>query len=90
MEEARESIKRMKTELAGLAPVFQEAQESVQRCHDDVETSQAEYYDQKEMCKRKELEIQQLQVPVDILKKETSEQFGKVGTMQSSVCLSRV
>jgi len=80
MEEANDSIAAMDKEIADLQPVLEDAQTSVKQSHDDVETSQAEYQDQKEACKNKEIEIQRLQDPVEILKKETDEEYGKVST----------
>lgn len=81
IEEAHDSIESLDKEIAGLQPVLEQAQATVQQSHDDVEASQVEYHNQKEACKKKELEIQGLQEPVELLQKETSEEFGRVSSV---------
>lgn len=78
MEEAQCSITKMEEEIKSLKPVLANAQQDVKQWQESVEDCQKDYATQKENCKQQELEIERLQKPIEILKKEADAEFDKV------------
>ncbi|XP_048580282.1 dynein heavy chain domain-containing protein 1 isoform X3 [Nematostella vectensis] len=81
IDEASRSLDKMQQELDQLAPVYDEAQAGVKACQQSVENSQKEYQDQREACKHQEQEIEAMQGPIEVLKREANEEFGKVSPL---------
>ena len=78
MEEATSSIEVMNSELSELTPQCNEGHDDVKQSQQRIEATQKDYQEQKEACKNQELELEKIKAPVDKLKKESQEEFGKV------------
>ena len=78
IDESKESISKLEREHAQLAPVLEAAQNDVRAWQESVESSQKEYTEEKEKCKRQELELENMAGPIDVLKKEAKAEFDKV------------
>ena len=68
----------MQRELDQLAPVFEASKTDVQLRHEAVEACQKEYAAAKDRCKKQEQDIEGMQGPIEILKKEAQAEFEKV------------
>ena len=68
----------MQRELDQLAPVFEASKTDVQLRHEAVEASQKEYAIAKDRCKKQEQDIEGMQGPIEILKKEAQAEVLKV------------
>ena len=68
----------MHRELDQLAPVFEASKTDVQLRHETVEACQKEYAAAKDRCKKQEQDIEGMQGPIEILKKEAQAEFEKV------------
>ena len=79
MEEAQCSITRMEEEIKNLEPVLANAQQEVKHWQESVEAGQRDYAVEKEKCKQQELEIEKMQEPINILKKDAQAEFDRVG-----------
>lgn len=78
MDEATNSLNKMQRELDQLSPVFEASKTDVQVSQETVEACQREYTNAKEKCKKQELDIELMQGPIEILKKEAQVDFEKV------------
>ena len=78
VDEATTSLNKMQRELDQLSPVFEASKTDVQVSHETVEACQKEYANAKEKCKNQELDIELMQGPIEILKKEAQAEFEKV------------
>ena len=78
MDEATNSLNKMQRELDQLSPVFEASKTDVQVSQETVEACQREYTNAKEKCKKQELDIEFMQGPIEILKKEAQVEFEKV------------
>ena len=67
----------MQRELDQLAPVFEASKTDVQLQHEAVEASQ-EYAAAEDRCKKQEQDIEGMQGPIEILKKEAQAEVLKV------------
>ena len=88
LDEAQCSITKMEEEIRSLEPVLANAQRDVKQWQESVEASQREYAAEKEKCKQQELEIERMQGPINILKKQAQAEFDRVGICQD-VCKER-
>ena len=68
----------MQRELDQLAPVFEASKTDVQLRHEAVEACQKEYAAAKDRCKKQEQDIEGMQGPIEILKREAQAEFEKV------------
>ena len=68
----------MQRDLDQLAPVFEASKTDVQLRHEAVEACQKEYAAAKDRCKKQEQDIEGMQGPIEILKKEAQAEFEKV------------
>lgn len=78
VDEATHSLSKMQRELDNLAPVFEASKTDVQLRQEAVEACQKEYAAAKERCKKQEKDIEDMQGPIEILKKEAQAEFEKV------------
>lgn len=81
VDEATTSLNKMQRELDQLSPVFEASKTDVQVSHETVEACQKEYANAKEKCKNQELDIELMQGPIEILKKEAQAEFEKVNPL---------
>ena len=81
IDEATNSLKKMQRELDQLAPVFEASQTDVQLRQEAVEACQKEYAAAKETCKKQEQDIEFMQGPIEILKREAQAEFEKVSNL---------
>ena len=70
----------MQRELDQLAPVFEASKTDVQLRQEAVEACQKEYAAAKDRCKKQEQDIELMQGPIAILKREAQAEFEKVST----------
>ena len=68
----------MQRELDQLAPVFEASKTDVQMRHEAVEACQKEYATAKDICKKQEQDIEGMQGPIEMLKREAQAEFEKV------------
>lgn len=68
----------MQRELDQLAPVFEASKTDVQVRHEAVEACQKEYATAKDICKKQEQDIEGMQGPIEMLKREAQAEFEKV------------
>ena len=68
----------MQRELDQLAPVFEASKTDVQMRHEAVEACQKEYATAKDICKKQERDIEGMQGPIEMLKREAQAEFEKV------------
>ena len=78
IDEATHSLNKMQRDLDQLAPVFEASKTDVQLRHEAVEACQKEYAAAKDRCKKQEQDIEGMQGPIEILKKEAQAEFEKV------------
>ena len=78
MDEATHSLNKMQRELDQLAPVFEASKTDVQMRHEAVEACQKEYATAKDICKKQEQDIEGMQGPIEMLKREAQAEFEKV------------
>ena len=71
----------MQRELDQLAPVFEASKTDVQLRQEAVEACQKEYAAAKETCKKQEQDIEFMQGPIEILKREAQAEFEKVSNL---------
>ena len=67
----------MQRELDQLAPVFEASKTDVQMRHEAVEACQKEYATAKDICKKQEQDIEGMQGPIEMLKREAQAEFEK-------------
>ena len=78
IDEATHSLNKMQRDLDQLAPVFEASKTDVQLRLEAVEACQKEYAAAKDRCKKQEQDIEGMQGPIEILKKEAQAEFEKV------------
>ena len=78
IDEAANSLNKMQRELDQLAPVFEASKTDVQLRQEAVEACQKEYAAAKDRCKKQEQDIELMQGPIEILKREAQAEFEKV------------
>ena len=78
VEEATHSLSKMQKELNNLAPVFEASKTDVQLRQETVEACQKEYTAAMERCKKQEKDIEDMQIPIELLRKEAQAEFEKV------------
>lgn len=76
----------MQRELDQLAPVFEASKTDVQLRHEAVEACQKEYAAAKDRCKKQEQDIEGMQGPIEILKREAQAEFEKVNITILTCC----
>lgn len=81
IDEATNSLNKMQRELDQLAPVFEASKTDVQLRQEAVEACQKEYAAAKETCKKQEQDIEFMQGPIEILKREAQAEFEKVSNL---------
>ena len=78
IDEATNSLNKMQRELDQLAPVFEASKTDVQLRQEAVEACQREYAAARDRCKKQEQDIELMQGPIGVLKKEAQAEFEKV------------
>lgn len=78
IDEATNSLNKMQRELDQLAPLFEASKTDVQLRQEAVEACQKEYAAAKDRCKKQEQDIELMQGPIEILKREAQAEFEKV------------
>lgn len=78
VEEATHSLSKMQKELNSLVPVFEASKTDVQLRQETVEACQKEYTAAMERCKKQEKDIEDMQIPIELLRKEAQAEFEKV------------
>ena len=93
IDEATHSLNKMQRELDQLAPVFEASKTDVQLRQETVEACQKEYAAAKDRCKKQEKDIEDMQGPIEILKREAQAEFEKVSikiiTINTLIIVSR-